>query len=186
MSDVAEAPAAIGHNLPPVVTDEDIAALIYRRDELLAAFNRFDAVVSDATAQKATELCKELTALCNAVEELRTKAKAPSIEEGRKVDAKFKAISEPAAKLIPHVKEPLRVFMYAHDLDQVRSELGALASLQTTTTFENLDRRKLDLEKLRDHLPIDALEKAVRSFIKAGGSKIRGVKIVERKSVTVR
>lgn len=74
----------------------------------------------------------------------------------------------------------------AAKLSQTRGELGSLASLRTTWIFSELDRRELDLEALRNHIPVDGLEKAVRSFIKAGGRELRGVRIHETTDAVVR
>ena len=49
-----------------------------------------------------------------------------------------------------------------------------------------LDRETIDLEALRPHLPTQALEQAVRSFIRAGGRKLEGVRIFENTGTTVR
>ena len=65
------------------------------------------------------------------------------------------------------------------DLSRTRSDEGAVASLRVWWDFRDLDRSRLDLEQLRQHLPEDALEKAVRSFVKAGGRDLAGVVIFE-------
>ena len=65
------------------------------------------------------------------------------------------------------------------DLSRTRSDEGAVASLRTFWDFRDLDRAKIDLEALRQHLPEDALERAVRSFVKAGGREIDGAVIFE-------
>lgn len=65
------------------------------------------------------------------------------------------------------------------DLSRVRGDLGSVSSLKQFWNFRNLDRARLDLEMLREHLPLDALDKAVRSFIKAGGRKLSGAEIFE-------
>jgi len=72
------------------------------------------------------------------------------------------------------------------DLSRTRSDLGATSSLTRFWTFRALDRAALDLEALRSHLPHDALEAAVRSFIKAGGRKLDGVEIFEDSRTRVR
>lgn len=74
----------------------------------------------------------------------------------------------------------------AADYSRSRSEHGSVASLRTVWTFADLDRAALDLEALRDHLPAAALDSAVRSFIKAGGRQLRGVRIYEDYSTVVR
>ena len=67
----------------------------------------------------------------------------------------------------------------AADLSRTRGDLGAVSSLVTFWDFSDLDRAALDLEAIRAHIPQDAIEKAVRSFIKAGGRELEGVKIFE-------
>jgi hypothetical protein len=61
------------------------------------------------------------------------------------------------------------------ELSRVYSDYGAKASLRRFWDFEGIDRAALDLEALRDHLPLDCLEKAVRSAVNAGARQIRGV-----------
>jgi hypothetical protein len=63
------------------------------------------------------------------------------------------------------------------DLSRMRGEMGAVTSLVERWEFADLDRATLDLETLREHIPLDGLEKAVRSFIKAGGRELDGVRI---------
>lgn len=65
------------------------------------------------------------------------------------------------------------------DLSRTRSDEGAVASLRVWWDFRDIDRGDLDLEALRQHLSEDALEKAVRSFVKAGGRKLDGCVIFE-------
>lgn len=72
------------------------------------------------------------------------------------------------------------------DLSRQRGDYGAVASLRTFWDFKDMDRDALDLEALRSHLPLDALEKAVRSYIKAGGRALKGVEIFENSQSVVR
>jgi len=72
------------------------------------------------------------------------------------------------------------------DLSRVRGEHGSVSSLRRFFAFRNLDRAELDLESLRQHLPIGGLETAVRSFIDAGGTSLRGVEIFEDQSTVTR
>lgn len=74
----------------------------------------------------------------------------------------------------------------AAELARTRSDYGSVATLRTNWTFEDLNRATLDLEMLRDHLPLDGLEKAVRSYIRAGGRELRGVRIVETTTAVIR
>lgn len=72
------------------------------------------------------------------------------------------------------------------DISRTRSESGSVASLREVWTFDGLDRDQLDLEALRQHLPQDALEKAVRSYIRAGGRELQGVNIYATTTSVVR
>lgn len=72
------------------------------------------------------------------------------------------------------------------ELSRERSDLGAVASLRRFWDWTDLDRDQIDLEALRPHLPLDAIEKAVRSYIKAGGYELRGVVIFENTTTSVR
>lgn len=73
------------------------------------------------------------------------------------------------------------------ELSRTRGDLGALSSLRTFWSFDpaTLNRNAIDLEALRPHLPIAALEAAIRSYIKAGGRDLRGVRIFEDKQARV-
>jgi hypothetical protein len=72
------------------------------------------------------------------------------------------------------------------ELSRTRGEYGAVSSLRTSWTFRDLDRATVDLEMLRHHIPADGLEKAVRSFIRAGGRTLTGVVIYEETGAVVR
>jgi hypothetical protein len=60
-----------------------------------------------------------------------------------------------------------------------------MTTLKQFWNFRDLDRAAIDLEALRQHLPTDALEKAVRSYINANkdallaGERLAGVEIFE-------
>jgi hypothetical protein len=72
------------------------------------------------------------------------------------------------------------------ELARTRTELGALGTLQRVFIFTDLNRDTIDLEALRPHLPTDCIEKALRSFIKAGGREITGATIKEDTALRVR
>ena len=73
----------------------------------------------------------------------------------------------------------------AADLSRTRSAKGAVSSLRTFWDYKGFDLAAIDLEPLRYHLPAGAIEKAVRSFVKAGGRDLGGVEIFENtESVT--
>ncbi|WP_299074763.1 hypothetical protein [uncultured Paraglaciecola sp.] len=72
------------------------------------------------------------------------------------------------------------------DLSKTRTGSGALASLRTVWVGEVIDQKELDLGLLRHHLSPDALQKAVNSFVKAGGRELKGAKIYEKSETIVR
>lgn len=72
------------------------------------------------------------------------------------------------------------------ELSRSRSDIGSVASLKTFWDFEDLNRDAVDLEALRQHLPLAAIETAIRSFVKAGGRELRGARIFENTSTVVR
>lgn len=74
----------------------------------------------------------------------------------------------------------------AADLSRTRSDYGAVASLRTYWDFRNLDKAMIDLNELRPFLATDAIEKALRGFIRAGGRKIHGAEIFENTETVVR
>lgn len=74
----------------------------------------------------------------------------------------------------------------AAELSRTRGDYGSVGSLRTHWTFKDIDRKALDLEALREHFGMDALEKAIRSYIAAGGRELKGVTIYEETSAVVR
>jgi hypothetical protein len=62
---------------------------------------------------------------------------------------------------------------------QTRTASGAVASLRTTMKGEVINRNELDLESLRPYFHIDDLNGALKRFIAAGGTELKGAKIYE-------
>lgn len=84
------------------------------------------------------------------------------------------------------VKASKEAGVKAADLHKDRGDLGAVASLRTFWDFEITDARVIDLEALRPHIPLGAIEQGVRSFVKAGGRELRGARIFENTKSVVR
>lgn len=63
---------------------------------------------------------------------------------------------------------------------------AALATMRTEWVGEVEDMATIDLEALRPHLNPADVEKAVRSFVKAGGRALPGARIFERESAVIR
>lgn len=72
------------------------------------------------------------------------------------------------------------------EMARTRGDQGALGTLQQIWTFDGLDRDALDIEALRQHIPIAALETGLRAFIKAGGRTIKGARIFQDTKASVR
>jgi hypothetical protein len=121
--------------------------------------------------EEADRLAKEAAAREREARDAKTLDDAVAAEEVAKQAAADAEVAAKAADAKPA------------DLSRTRSDEGAVASLRTWWDFryDSADafRRDLDLESLRQHLGLDALEKAVRSFVKANGRKLDGVEIFE-------
>lgn len=74
----------------------------------------------------------------------------------------------------------------AADMSKIRDAYGAVSSLRTFWDFADLDRDAIDLATLRHHIPLDALERAVRAYIKSGGRELKGVNIFQNTKSAVR
>lgn len=72
------------------------------------------------------------------------------------------------------------------ELSQSRSIQGSLAQLRTVWVGEVTDQASLDLEKLRHHIRPEDLQKAINSYVKAGGRELAGAKIYEKSETVVR
>lgn len=256
--------ADIGSNYPPrdlLLGDalrekllDDHAALLRRRDDLLAAEARIPPIEDEAAAQKVSDYIKQVTACAKAADTARVGEKEPYLEGGRGVDGFFKAISDPLAGVKRRVESALTNYLRRKEaeerrkreeeqrlareeearqrreaeeaaakirdeqslqdaiakeqaaklasadadkadkaavakpaeLSRTRGEYGAVSSLRTDWVFADVEREELDLEALRYHLPSEGIEKAIRSFIKAGGRSLRGARIFESTSAVVR
>lgn len=74
----------------------------------------------------------------------------------------------------------------ASTMTQTRGEMGSVSSLRTRWVGEVVDRDNLDLENLRHHIHSEALQRALNSFVQAGGRNLRGASIYEKQEVVVR
>lgn len=74
----------------------------------------------------------------------------------------------------------------AADLSRTRTDNGVVSSLKTQWKGELTDRNTLDLDKLRPYLPLDALDKAISAYVRAGGRELAGANIFEDMKVVNR
>lgn len=76
----------------------------------------------------------------------------------------------------------------AADLSRTRGDYGAVTSLRETWDFEITDIKAIPLASLRPFLARDALEKAIRGYVKAyqDGKPLKGVRVFKNTSAVTR
>jgi hypothetical protein len=133
---------------------------------------------------------REEEARRQAEEEARRRAEAERLErEARDAKTLEEAIAaEEAAKQAEadRLKAQKEAAAKPADMSRTRGDYGSVASLRTFWDFEVEDIHKVPLEQIRAHLPIAAVEQAIRSYVKAGGRELGGVRIFENTATVVR
>lgn len=103
----------------------------------------------------------------------------------RKADAEAAleraAIAETAA-----VRAEAAVYAKPAEMARTRGEMGSVSTLRTTWEMEIQDASKIPLDTIRAFLPRDAIEKAVKGWVRAGGRELPGVRIFEQSTAIVR
>lgn len=162
----------------------EAAELQRQQDELAAKQKQQDDAAllarqqAETARQQAQELApedsKKAAALLRTADNLDAKAdKATERADNLENDIKRAGTRSEAAAIAAANVETAKPGRFA----RTRGDYGSKATLREFWDFADLDRSALDLEALRQHLPADALEKAVRSFIRAQGRELRGVRI---------
>lgn len=113
-------------------------------------------------------------------------AAAQAMRDAASLDTAVQAEKAADAAAADAVKAEVAATAKPAELSRVRGEYGAVSSLRTEWVFEGVDRATIDLEALRPYLPVDGIEKALRSYIRAGGRELRGVRIFETTTAVVR
>lgn len=72
------------------------------------------------------------------------------------------------------------------ELVRTYSSGGSVSTLKKEWTFAVESRETIPLDTLRPYLAADAVDKAIRAFVKAGGRQLAGVKIYEAPKAMVR
>jgi hypothetical protein len=121
-----------------------------------------------AREEHAAEQRRHAEAQRQAAEEQRRKAEAAA---RRPFGAPPLPVPTPVAPAAP-VPPPAPV--------QVRGSYGAVTGLVTKPDFEIEDIAQIPLNKLRPYIPRAAIEQAIRAFMRAGGTELKGVKFVDR------
>lgn len=157
------------HNNPPadLLTGDALrekllaehAALLERRDELLAAAERVPPITDDDVAGKVSDYIKQLTALTKTAETHRTSTKEPYLEGGRNVDGFFKTITDPVAKTKDAVQKKLTVYL------REKEELARQARLaEERAAREAAERARREAEdKARAAADAAALDAAIEA-----------------------
>jgi len=82
--------------------------------------------------------------------------------------------------------EPVDVAPVEPERPRVSGDLGSTTSTRKVWTFRDLDRNEIDLEALRPYLTLEAIEGAVRQYIRAGNRNIKGATVFEDTQLTTR
>lgn len=99
--------AQIGDNLPPIIAG-DYSELQARIASLIESFERAPQTIdTDDVAEKVTDLTKMLKEATRKAELARKTEKDPYIEGGRKIDAYFSSMAEPAEKAAKDLEKRL-------------------------------------------------------------------------------
>lgn len=120
-TEATEATAEIGHNQPE--HSADFKALAERAKALTETGNKWinERPVFDAgTAPKANSFLEQLTKFSKKVEATRKKEKEPILQQGRDLDASFKALTEALTPIVKTMKE--RMTVYLKEQDRLRRE----------------------------------------------------------------
>jgi len=141
--------------------------------------------IRDAAAQAAREEAARLQKIADdEAAALRAEADKAREENNLAAAVEAEAQAERAAAAAHAVQREAQASVA--DLSRTRGEMGGVSSLRTEWRGELVDRATLDLEALRDHIPADALEQAIRSLVKAGCRTLAGARIYEHKFAVTR
>jgi len=154
------------------------------------------AAVKQRTERKLTVYLQTKEAERRRAAEEEAKRLRIEAEERAKAAAAAETASQPHAaatamdSAVAHEQAAAQADIQAHakpaELSRTRGEVGSVASLRQVWKGEIEARAELDLEALRPYLPVAALETAINGFVKAGGRTLKGARIYQTTSATVR
>lgn len=130
--------------------------------------------------QDAKEVRAEIAELDEGFTDLRIEARDAERDKNRAMDVAVRADKE-------HARAVKGTLAGSAELSRTRGD-GSVASATEKWTGEVANRDELDLEKLRDHIPFDALNQAVRSWVLANeeNRQLRGAMIYQETRTMVR
>ncbi len=121
MQAATEATAEIGHNQSE--HSEEFQELLDRAEALKETGNKWineRPTFTDETAPKANSFLEQLTKFSKKVETTRKAEKEPILQQGRELDARFKALTEALSPIVKTMKE--RMTVYLKEQDRLRRE----------------------------------------------------------------
>lgn len=182
---------SIGGNFPPMIDEKQQEKWEARRDELIAAADH--AIANFITTDKeqavqVIELAKMCGVFCFLVEESRKKVKAPILEQGKLCDGQFGAITFDVQSRLNDLKDKIRLFMDWAGSDQVRTEHGAMASVRRDWVVEKVDKKKVNLQMLKDYISEECISEAALAYSREAKryDRVKGVKFKKRSIIQIR
>lgn len=122
-------------------------------------------------------------------EELRkaqeAEAAARKDESERRLRAALAADQQATSQEVLTLRAERAAVAAPADLARTRGA-SSLATLTRSWEFEVIDLGAIPLDAIRAHIPRAAIEQAIRSFVRAGGRELAGVRIYEDSRASVR
>lgn len=185
----------------PYLADGRIVDTVFKHkieQPMIAAIKKFERILTTYQTKKFNEELKRREeeerkakeAARKAEEEAAKAAEAASDEEG--LDAAINA-DEVAQEATRQAEEAARhTDEKTTDITRTHATYGGQASMSQRTVHEITDRSKIDWSAIGQFIPVDAIDKAVRQYIKLNGGdadtikQIEGINIFKQNKSTVR
>lgn len=118
----------------------------------------------------------------------REEAQRAAEAEAKRLEEAGQAFAaEEAAKKVEQFKEEAeKAERQAAKNTGVKTGAGTSASLRKVWSFDIEDLAEMDLNQLKGHFNMADIEKAIRSYIREDGRELKGVRIFQTTSTTVR
>lgn len=134
-----EAPPGPGHNLPPtrgeIVADEiknRTTPLRQRIAELEVGLLRVPQEIDSTNAETATDFVKQVKRALGDAEKLRKDMKQPSLDEGRAIEAAFKALVKDCAGWVKGVQDRIDTYRQKKAAEETAAKEAALERARKT------------------------------------------------------
>lgn len=145
-------------------------------------------VIGDAVhafwTKRTTALADALTPVDSALRAYLRKKEEAAAAAAAKDLAKQQAAAD---KAVAKGKEPPPIVAAPEPVKaSVSGDYGSTTSTRKVWTFRDVNRQEIDLEALRPYLTADAVESAIRQYIKAGNRTLKGAIIFEETKIATR